>query len=279
MIPAIAVALLPRLLPSDWAAKPAVAVVIDTLRFTSTACVALANHARAVTVLSDIQQARQLAAASPAPLKALLCGERDCIRIDGFDLGNSPAEYDRNIVAGRELIFSTTNGTVAVEKAQAAQALALGSLLNRHAVCQWLADQIAPQLANPLASSASHPSSSPTFHPQVDQPNVWLICAGTDGEVACEDVLTAGAIIDRLDWSTANDSAALARSAWRSLADRQALLDQLRQARGGRNLIDSGFQSDVAAVADVDSLSCVPCRTAPGRFEALDRCGEPAPNR
>ncbi len=63
----IGVAQLPALLPSDWANSPTAAVVIDTLRFTSTACVALDAGARSIQVMSHIDAARQLASTTATP--------------------------------------------------------------------------------------------------------------------------------------------------------------------------------------------------------------------
>ena len=260
----LSVALLPKLLPSDWARADTVAVVIDTLRFTSTAAVALAAGATAVSVVSDIERAKQLAASLRSGSR--LCGERQCVRIPGFDLGNSPAEYTTSNVSGRELVFSTTNGTVAVEAALPAREIVLASLLNRSAVSQWL-----NQTSGTLAAEEQ------TRH-------VWCLCAGTDGQVAFEDVLTAGAIIDhvvgrRAGWQLGNDASVLALEAWRRVvepsADKRgwstenaiALLNRLKLAVGGRNLIEAGFADDLPAVAQLDSLHVVPRQVSPGRFE------------
>lgn len=280
----ISVALLPKLLPTEWAGSHAIAVVIDTLRFTSTACVALAAGAQGVTVVSDIEQARQTAARLPAG-SALLCGERACVRIPGFDLGNSPAEYIAGTVDGRELVFSTTNGTVAVEASQAASEVVLGSLLNRSALCQWLGE-----LPQRFAASNDGPIE------------IWCVCAGTDGEVALEDVLTAGAIVERLvalrpDCRLGNDASALALAAWThtaampprspseqslgpgilrglewdeageaSLALPSRLVHVMRTALGGRNLVEAGFAEDLRLVASVDSLTDVPRQEQACRF-------------
>lgn len=254
----ISVALLPKLLPAPWSDAHTVAVVIDTLRFTSTACVALAAGAKGVTVVSDIEEARRTASGF-ASGPALLCGERECVRIPGFDLGNSPAEYGAGTVAERELVFSTTNGTVAVEASQAASQVVLGSLLNRSSLCQWLAD-LPEQLAV---------SGKPI--------EIWCVCAGTDRQVAFEDVLTAGAIADRLlsiraDCQLGNDSTAIALAAWKSVAaDNGAslsahLVAAMRTALGGRNLVDAGFEEDLRLVAAVDSLSIVPRQERECRF-------------
>lgn len=230
----VGVAMLPQLLPADWCDPASIAIVIDTLRFTSTACVALAAGARCIRVLSDIQMARQLACTSEP--RMLLCGERHCVKISGFDLGNSPSEYVASVVNDKDLVFSTTNGTFAVEAVKAAPTVALGSLLNRQAVTEWIA-----------ARSTER---------------VWIVCAGTDGQIAQEDVLTAGAILD-LQCTNArvvclNDSAQIALNSWRHALRENNLAEQLKMARGGRNLIESGFSSDVAAVAQIDQLICVP---------------------
>lgn len=231
----VGVAMLPQLLPTGWADQPCVAIVIDTLRFTSTACVALEAGAASIAVMSHIEAARQLATSTQPPM--FLCGERHCAKIPGFDLGNSPLEYTPARVANRQLIFSTTNGTVAVEATQAAQITALGSLLNRAAVVEWLSSQT-------IATT-------------------WIVCAGTDGQVAQEDVLTAGAMVDQLlslpqPMRLVNDSAQLALAAWRSVQRENSLMEHLQQAQGGRNLIESGFAPDVELVAELDRSPCVP---------------------
>ncbi len=249
----ISVALLPRLLPHGWHTDATQAVVIDTLRFTSTAAVALAAGARSIQVLSDIQRAKELAEQRrqhPDGGKVLLCGERKCIRIPGFDLGNSPAEYKSEIVQGADLIFSTTNGTVAVEAASQAPKILLGSLLNRASV----AAQVDQELE---IASASH------IH-------AWVICAGTDGEIAQEDVLTAGAIVHCLlqtqRWHCANPSAQEALQLFVSTQTSNphaAIMTVLREAPGGRNLIQAGFAHDLDLVSHLDELQVVPVMNGP----------------
>ena len=179
----VCVSLLPQLFPADGIAPVDAAVVIDTLRFTTTACQALAVGAKSVTVAADIETARDHAGPQSAIQsrglaadRPLLCGERHCRPIAGFDLGNSPYEYTPQSVHGRELIFTTTNGTRAVSTARLASQIYLGSLVNRTAVAQALVT------ANPSGNDFSS----------------WIVCSGTDGEVAAEDVLAAGAILDAL---------------------------------------------------------------------------------
>jgi 2-phosphosulfolactate phosphatase len=241
------VAQLPQLLPSDWSTvnEPTLAVVIDTLRFTSTACVALEAGAASVCVAAEVESARQLG--KQLGSGTLLCGERHCHRIEGFQLGNSPFEYTPEVVASHDLVFSTTNGTRAVAAAEEAKQILLASLLNRAAIVDWI-----------FRSSYKR---------------VWILCAGTDGQIAAEDVLTAGAILSGCQMhdvpcKIANDSAAIALQLFESLRHQAGSVSEvaidgtamalLTQAAGGQNLIQSGYAPDIAAVSRLDSINIVP---------------------
>ncbi len=239
------VACLPELLPADWCLAPTLAIVIDTLRFTSTASVALKSGADRIYAVSNVEAARQLAT-NLGP-HARLCGERHCHPIEGFDFGNSPLEYTPERVEGKSLVFSTTNGTRAVEAAIDSTELVLASLLNRRAIAEWI-------LASPHT-------------------RVWILCAGTDRQIACEDVLTAGAILDhclnragegKLECKLANDSSLLALHLFRSANPSAAssnVQSLFSQAAGGQNLIAAGYTADVAEVSHLDTIGdIVPLR-------------------
>lgn len=237
----IHVALLPGLLPPQNFETLGFAVVIDTLRFTTTACQAIAVGAQSVFTVSEISDAFALRKADSSPL---LCGERNCCPIQGFDLGNSPLEYTETSVVNRDLIFSTTNGTRAVEAARSAHTVFLGALVNRNAVADLL---------------DSH---------ELDRGSI--ICAGTDGSIAMEDVLAAGAILDANPKLVPdNDSAALALAAWQSLSRKDAkqlnshklsqrLEVSFRHFAGGANLVEQGYASDLKFASEVDTITKVP---------------------
>ena len=53
----------------------------------------------------------------------LLAGERNCVRIPGFHLGNSPLEMTEAAVRGKTLVVTTTNGTKALLACQGAAAV------------------------------------------------------------------------------------------------------------------------------------------------------------
>src|SRR5262245_58999996 len=80
---------------------------VDVLRAPTTPTVALGAGARRVREAVTAEEAREMRAAEEG---ALLCGEREGLRIPGFDLGNSPFEYEPPVVQGRTLLFASTNG-------------------------------------------------------------------------------------------------------------------------------------------------------------------------
>ncbi len=222
------------------------AIVIDTLRFTTTACHALRAGANSVRVAATVEQARNLAA--QVSQRPLLCGERHCNLIEGFDLGNSPSEYSSSNVQGRDLVFTTTNGTLAVEAVRQSKHILLAALVNRAAVCRTVQTDLTGDLA--------------------------IVCAGTDGQVAVEDVLTAGAIVDQLlqseDFTSGHDTATLAVLAWQAVhaehvfhqletRDRfHALVHALQNTLGGRNLLDAGYENDIQFAAQIDTIDATP---------------------
>lgn len=223
-----------------------IAVVIDVLRATTVATTAIGAGASAILTCADIDEAKRLAAEhSPA----LLCGERGCRPIAGFDLGNSPTEYGSSVVSGRTLVMTTTNGTRAVAASASADGVLLGSFLNLSAI------------VDAVSEAAS----------------VHLVCAGTDGHLTGEDVLLAGAIAESLMGrkrsARACDATSIAIAWWRDRVgqnDAAKLTNALASTRGGRNLIAVGYGDDLARCAAIDSLSIVPRRTTrtPARFES-----------
>lgn len=95
---------------SDEALEGRIAVVIDVLRATTTIASALSAGARAVQPAADRQTVEALRAQANDE-SYLRAGERDGVKIGGYDLGNSPLDYTAEAVAGKTVILTTTNGT------------------------------------------------------------------------------------------------------------------------------------------------------------------------
>lgn len=212
------------------------AVVIDALRATTTIVTALAAGADRIIPCVDVDEARRIAASLPSG-SALLGGERGGVKIAGFDLGNSPAEYTSAVVGGKTVAFTTTNGTRALRKASQARRVGVAAFANLNAVVRWLAAQSGP---------------------------IHVICAGTDGHVTLEDVLCAGAITRGLlntagDFDVGDDPTALALNLLETRGGHyDSFLATLRGSRGGRNLIECGFDADIVIAARWDVTELVP---------------------
>ncbi|MEE3371118.1 MAG: 2-phosphosulfolactate phosphatase [Planctomycetota bacterium] len=207
-------------------------VVIDVLRASTTIISALAAGASSVRPCREVSEALRIAGQlEPA---VVLGGERNGVPIAGFHLGNSPSEYTREVVGGKNIVFTTTNGTLAMESCRLADRVLVGAFANQSAVVEFLATQ----------------------------PHVDLVCAGTHGEVTREDVLFAGAVVARLSRSTTtmNDASRLASDAWCNLesAPPEMLTKALRDSQGGRNLVKIGHAADIAYAAQVDTTSLIP---------------------
>jgi 2-phosphosulfolactate phosphatase len=219
-------------------------IVIDMLRASSTICHALAAGAKCVVPLLEIDETRQLAEQLGREF-VVLGGERSGHIIEGFDLGNSPSEYTPQRVRGKMMLFTTTNGTRALAHAREAAHVLVGAVVNRAAIAQ-----------------AVHHTR-----------RVDLLCAGTDGAVTGEDILAAGAIIERLQRDSGpqllrlNEAAEFAHHEWQELLEHaddanRSIIDELaialRDTTGGKNLLEAGHQADLIACAQLDSLAVVP---------------------
>lgn len=263
MTRSVCVHLLPALILPEQLAGGA-AVIIDVLRASTTMITALSHGAACVFPCESIDQALQLRRSNDTGT-VLLGGERGGIRIDSFDLGNSPAEYRTDVVAGRILGFTTTNGTRALLQSLQARQIIIGAFVNVSEVVAFLRRQSLP---------------------------VHLVCAGTDGFITGEDVLFAGAVLDLLTADPAsdpaslneqhdhsekwnlNDAAVMAHSYWLQQLKCPALRESdcrlfgpdfseqlaavLCNTRGGRNLMELGCVSDIELCCRIDSVPLVP---------------------
>ncbi len=229
-------------------------VVLDILRASTTITTALVNGAMRVLPCQEVAAAQKLAEQFTRE-QVLLGGERGGLKITGFDLGNSPAEYPAERVRDKTLVFTTTNGTLAMMRCQQAHQVLIGSFVNLSALCKRLLEL-------------------------PEQQAIHLLCAGTGGQITREDVLGAGAIAMELiaarteSWSL-NDQAWLALAAWQQAMQfkqvstvaqdeptlqrqRQLLTDALRMTQGGWNLQRLGLASDLPLAAELNRFTVVP---------------------
>jgi len=137
-------------------------VVIDILRASTTMCVAMENGANSIWPVDSVQKAAQ------AGSSFLTAGERNGEKVEGFDLGNSPQEFSEEVVKGRDIVMTTTNGTKAISLSEGAKNIYIASYRNISAVVQELQKQ--PE-------------------------DIVLFCSGWKDQVNLEDTLFAGEVI------------------------------------------------------------------------------------
>lgn len=161
-------------------------VVTDILRATSCMVTAFGNGVKTIKPYADLDSCRDAAAAGYET-----SGERNGIKVEGFHRGNSPFEYMGSDIRGKQLAFTTTNGTQAIEKSRQAAALLIGAFLNIGAV-----------------ADACRASGMP----------VLIVCAGWKGRFNLEDTLFAGALAEQLsdDFNAEDDSVLAAVQLWQS---------------------------------------------------------------
>jgi 2-phosphosulfolactate phosphatase len=141
-------------------------VVVDILRATSSMTTALAHGAESITPFSRLEDCRSMKAKG-----YITSGEREGKKVDGFDRGNSPYEYMDESIKGKKIAFTTTNGTLAIEKSKGAKEIIIGSFLNVSTVAR---------------------------HLLLNGSNILIVCAGWKGKVNLEDTLFAGALVEML---------------------------------------------------------------------------------
>lgn len=235
MISKISVRLVPNAIsPSDC--DNCVVVMADILRASTTMITALANGAAAIYPRAEIAESRELASQlGPA---TVLGGERNGKIVDGFDQGNSPLEYVRDQIEGKNLVLCTTNGTFTLKHCKNAERLLIGAFVNLSALNQQV-----------------------THHDKL-----MIACAGTNRMVTDEDVLFAGALIEKSIQTNSkielDDAAKIALCRWQSVqSDLQkgiGLWETLAKSHGGRNLMRLGYDHDVKYCANIDTHSVVP---------------------
>jgi 2-phosphosulfolactate phosphatase len=224
-------------------------VVIDVLRSSATIAAALTSGAREIIPVQSPAEAAELAAKAGRGL-SLLCGEREGRKINGFDLGNSPSEYTPDSVAGRILIFSSTNGTGAILRTRTADRVYVGGFNNFGAVARRLAE---------------------------DGNSVVIVCSGQDEQFSLEDFVCGGKFVNslksRLRRETIMNDAAQAASLLHAQFD-GGILKLLQTCTHGSYLAALGFGDDLVQCAELDVTDVVPT-WAEGKVKGFTVDGSP----
>jgi 2-phosphosulfolactate phosphatase len=141
-------------------------VIVDILRATSSICAAIHNGVKSIIPVATVEEAREMKNKG-----YMVSSERDGYVLDFADFGNSPFNFTPEIVAGKEIVYSTTNGTRCIHQASHSRAVLIGSFLNISVLTEWLTAQDAP---------------------------VLIFCASWKDRFSLEDTVFAGALAERL---------------------------------------------------------------------------------
>lgn len=143
-----------------------IVVIVDILRATSSICAAIHNGVKSIIPVATVDEAREMKQRG-----YMVASERDGYVLDFADFGNSPFNFTPEIVAGKEIVYSTTNGTRCIHMASHSKSVVIGSFLNISSLAGWLIHQNAP---------------------------VLIFCASWKDRFSLEDTVFAGALAERL---------------------------------------------------------------------------------
>ena len=152
--------------------KGKITVVIDMLRATSVITTALGNGANKIIPITSVEESFDVKdKLKELGIEALIGGERKAMRVDGFDMTNSPLEYTKEKVSKRDIILSTTNGTRAINLCLSSDRIYIGSFLNAAYLAEYLSEI---------------------------NKDIVIVNSGTNGELSLDDFICSGYIVEEI---------------------------------------------------------------------------------
>ncbi len=210
-----------------------IGVVIDVLRATTSAVMALKNGCSSFIPITSVEEAREMSKRFEKGT-ALLGGAKRGVKVQDFDLGNSPDDYKEEIVKGKDIIFTSSNGTKAMHQLQSARKVLIASFLNISAVFNELLT-----LNN----------------------DVLIACSGDFGVFSLGDAVCAGMIVDRLSETLSeglekSDTAKVTQILYG--VHKKDIRKMLFESEWGQYLVGLGLGKDIDTCAQIDITSIVP---------------------
>lgn len=201
-------------------------VVVDILRATSCMTTAFAHGIEAIAPFAKLEDCLAMKAKG-----FYTAGERDGKKVEGFDFGNSPFEYQDPKLKGSKIAFTTTNGTQAIAKSIGASEIIIGSFLN-------------------LTAVANHLRTLPQ--------NILVVCAGWKGKFNLEDTLFAGALVEKLegDVTPACDAPLAAQALYNQAKGN--MVEFLSHSSHVKRLAKLNIHKDITFCLTEDTYSVVP---------------------
>ena len=195
MKPTVEVCFTPKLFPYVITKENYIVVVVDILRATTSICAAFANDVKSIIPVAKPDDARKM-----KNIGFLVAAERDGKKLEFADFGNSPINFMTPEVKGKEIVYSTTNGTQAIDMSKKCDSVVIGAFSNISALTKWLVKQ---------------------------NKNILILCSGWKGKFNLEDSIFAGALSNNLlksnKFETNCDSVQAAMDLWNISKDNMLL--------------------------------------------------------
>ena len=205
-----------------------IVVVVDILRATSAICTAFHNGVKRIIPVSTVEEARQKKEDG-----FTVASERDGYVLDFADFGNSPFNFTKDRVRGKEIVYSTTNGTRCINMASHSKAVVIGSFLNITSLSEWIIKQEAP---------------------------VLIFCASWKDRFSLEDTIFAGALAEKLlqsgNYETICDAVTASIDLW-SVAKSDLNQYIMKAAQKGR-LAEKGLDDCIEFCHQPDFTTVIP---------------------
>jgi len=204
-----------------------IVVIVDIFRATSTIIAAFENGARSIRPVATIEEAEAFKTAG-----YLVGAERNCCRCAFADFGNSPFDYRPELVNGKDIVFTTTNGTKAIHYAKSAYRIITGAFVNLQAI----ADECIRE-----------------------NRDVVVLCAGWEDKINIEDTIFGGALIELLQphgFQPAGDASLIALALWQQA--KTNLPDYIKQTEHYERLISNNLKDDIAYCLTTNPSKLIP---------------------
>lgn len=209
--------------------KDKTVIVIDMLRATSVITTAIANGCKEVIPLLTIEEAMDLVREERE--KYILGGERKALKIEGFDCSNSPLEYTNEVVKGKTIVLTTTNGTRAIKGSEGAKNILIGAMINGAAVAGR-----AEKLDN----------------------DIVIVNAGTYDEFSIDDFICSGYIIDCLKELTDVELSDIATTAHYIYKNNEDIYSFMKYASHYKRIEELGLKEDLEYCCQKSIIEVVP---------------------
>ena len=204
-------------------------VVIDILRATSVITTAMNNGCNGVIPVLTVEEAAEVVRNSKE--KFVLGGERNALRIEGFHYSNSPLEYTREIIEGKTLVMTTSNGTKAITRCEGASNILIGAMVNANATAKKILE-----LNN----------------------DVVIVNAGTCGEFSIDDFLCSGYIIDCVLNGVRADLSDIAITSHYIYKNNEDIHSFIKYASHYKRITELGLEADLEYCVRKDIIGYVP---------------------